>query len=208
MSERPNVTRLRADTGRVLEPLGAASGPRLYQALAAGLLAAAELGTQEVKILYVERFRRSPTGTLSNEIQSFPDPAGDPLTRLIGVPPQSPAAKYAYLLGDEVKIILPVKGQYLTIPTDANLQGSGTPRYKTPRDIELQAMGGHFRRLAGKLFFGIEEAGQRFVAFFALVKKSVVRGRNILRPAIDGAAPQMTAILQERVDELLSQGAA
>jgi hypothetical protein len=154
------------------------------------------------------RFRRSPTGTLSNEIQSFPDPAGDPLTRLIGVPPQSPAAKYAYLLGDEVKIILPVKGQYLTIPTDANLQGSGTPRYKTPRDIELQAMGGHFRRLAGKLFFGIEEAGQRFVAFFALVKKSVVRGRNILRPAIDGAAPQMTAILQERVDELLSQGAA
>lgn len=198
------------DAGRATQRLGELADGLLADALARGLLAALDLGASAVTMAAQEAGIQQRTGALLRSIGFWPDPRNE-LAGYIGVPEESPAARYAYLLSDAVKAITPVRGEYLAIPVGAGLTPAGVPRYGSPRDVDglVFKPGGEAPAAwaEGDIFHGLVAGvmtGQDFTPLFALVRGVTVQGFNVLEPAVQGAVPEMTAAVQREVDALLA----
>ncbi|MDX2197916.1 MAG: hypothetical protein SF069_02975 [Phycisphaerae bacterium] len=194
---------VRVDVGAAALKLGEAAGPMLIAALQGGLLEGGQYAVGEAVMEAREKKIQSRTGSLLGSISSFDGAESESDLELkVGVPVESPASRYAYLLEEGVKTITPVKGQYLTIPIGANMTPAGVPRYSSPRDPELEE--GFFLRVGQALYYGLSNAKGVFNPLFQLVRRSTVKGRNVLGPALERARPTMVEIVQERVDALLN----
>jgi hypothetical protein len=179
--------------------LGVLAGPALRAALVEGLNEAAEIGAGRVVTEARAKGLAQRTGSLLGSVAAWPD-AGDPLTRRIGVPEDSPAARYAYLLTAESRDIRPVNAKALAIPFGDNLTGAGVARYPTPRD--LVAAFGEQNVFFGKRTIGVTGSRFRSAIYFVLSFGVTVRGRDVIDPALTAATADMTTAVQAAVDGL------
>jgi len=137
------------------------------------------------------------TGLLAKTVSSWM--AGDTEV-VIGVPENSPASKYAFLLSDEEKTITPKNAKFLTIPIGEGLTPSGVPRYSSPRDVE----GGFFlKSKSGQLLFGYKRGKKgKFRPLFVLVKSVLVQGTGALYDGVMDSMDDITGSMQDELDKI------
>ena len=109
--------------------------------------------------------------SLAAAMKSYPGSANK-LTWYIGVGDDDTVAAYAYLLGDEDKVITPKSGKFLSIPSGDNERGV---HFQSPRDVP----GGFFIHKGGGVYFGDEQGGQ-FRLLFTMAREVLVQGRGVL----------------------------
>ena len=118
--------RLSAESSGTIERMERRSNA-YFQALARGMRLAAVLGeahTAEHKLNapYSPGGKapagqvRKRSGTLAASLRVLDEKTGREVSLVIGVPQDSPAAKYAFLLGRETVTITPKKGRALAVP--------------------------------------------------------------------------------------------
>lgn len=194
---------VKVDCDALVKRLGKLAGAEFDKALQSGLAEGLEYARSEVVMQAQERGLQSRTATLlgGRGVQWEMDP--ETLTGWVGVPPESPANAYAYLLTDVEKTITPVRGQYLTIPFGENIAGGrATPKFFTVAQLEAAFPGKVLRR---GMALGVGEDDE-FELYFVLARSVKVRGRNVLGPGVEAARDDMTAAIQERVDGLVAKG--
>ena len=183
-----NVT-VQVDIDDALAYLGGAL-ERIAAACAAGLAA----GAGETAI-------EQRTGTLGSAVTSW-QADQDPLERLIGVPEESPAAKYAYLLGADDVTIRPQGHKYLAIPIGENVTpaGVGGRLYGSPREIPADLVAWVGRTV------GVRDAAGDYDPLFALVEEVTIFGRDVLEPTVSGRAIAMRDRIAEEIAAVLRGG--
>jgi hypothetical protein len=190
--------RVDVDAEALLAKLGVAAGPRLVAEMRAGLGEGLMLAAGEVQVEAGSKGIQSRTGNLLGTIAGKLDP-GEQASGRVGVFDDSPAVKYAYLLGDEDKHILPVNAKALTIPIDGNLTGAGVATYANVAALKA-VFGDKVHRHGGVIGVGNDPD---FIPYFALVSDVWVHGRDVLEPGTEKAVPAMVETVQGRVDRLL-----
>ncbi|MGH2271391.1 hypothetical protein ACQ9LF_06290 [Anaerohalosphaeraceae bacterium U12dextr] len=132
---------------------------------------------------------------------------------MVGIQDQSAVNAYAWLLGDEIKTIVPTQGKYLAIPIGQNLTKAGVARYDSPRSVP----GGFFLKTkSGKLLFGIMDgAGNqsrirsktrktaRFVPLFVMKESVTIKGTGVLAKGVLESVSDMTQIIQEELETII-----
>lgn len=200
---------VQVDVRTALASVDDATRERVLNALIGGLHQAGDETAPQVWLSARHKGMNQVTGQLGAAVTAWPV-ADDEFGIFIGVPPESPADKYAYLLTEEVKTIVPIKGEYLAIPVEFGRTGAGAARFSSPR----QLAGGEFVRgkmvdlpwggvFTGLSFGLLSPAG--YDPFFVMLKKVRVQGADVLEPTIVGAAPDMAETIQQRVDEELAR---
>ena len=176
------------ESKRLIERLGR-SGKAVRKAVHDGFAVGGQILAGEV-IKATQGKLRTRSGSLRRSIQSWWVDEGN-LTLAIGVPSNSPAAHYAYLLTSEKMTIRPRRARILAIPLPVlHTRGSGfgVARTPTPRDFP-----GFWRRSkAGNLiFFGTPQRGDvrqesagALQPLFVGKEQVEVKGRDILEPTI------------------------
>lgn len=176
--------------------LGVLSAESIAQRLASGLAAAAEEIAGDIVLRAVEAGLQSRTGSLLGSVGSWPAEGDGQLTVYVGVPDDSPAARYSYLLGEQYRVIRPQGHKYLAIPIGENLTGAGVARYASPRQVDDLVFRG---RTAGIL------QEERYVPLFALVEEVTIVGRGVFEAAIEAAAPTLPERVRGPLDALLAE---
>lgn len=201
--------RVEIDARAVLDRFGVLASQELDRALSAGLDEAGQYGLGQVVLEAASKGLQSRTGTLLNSIAWTHQEAK--LEGAVGVPSGTPAAKYAYLLTEESRTIVPEGHPYLAIPIGGARTAAGVATFSSPRQVagltfrrgeKVEVHWGKGGTLSG-LTAGIM-AGEKYLPLFVLLGKTVVRGRDVIGPALDAARGTMTATVQERVDELIA----
>jgi len=187
------------DAEAVIARFGELAGEKFEQALQRGMVEGLDYAASQV-VMMADPAEHSRTGTLLNSVVGELDEPEN-LSGFVGVPTESPASKYAYLLTDEVKTITPVEAQALTIPIAANLTAAGAPTYPTVAAL-AEAFPGKVHRRGRAI--GIEEAGV-FEAYFGLAASVTVQGWDVLEPGVAAAYEEMVGAVQGRVDELTAK---
>lgn len=212
MSARVDITLEAELVAAALE----AAGDEVWTALARGLLRAGEQAASAVTLAASEAGLESRSGQLLSSITAWAEEESDdgPAVR-VGVMPDTPAARYAYLLTDAVKAIAPLRGEYLAIPIGDNLTAAGVARYASPRDVP----GGEFARgldvmlrdgtSFGGLVFGVwrqrglgRQREQDFTPLFALVRAAFVQGVDVLWPTLTRRAGDIREELEGELSQL------
>lgn len=135
------------------------------------------------------------TGQLAREVDGWMD--GE-LEGVVGVKQNSTVDKYAWLLGDEEKTIVPKRAQFLAIPIGEGLTPAGVPRFSSPRQVP----DGFFVKTGGRLLFG-RKRGKRgkFRPLFTLVKSVFVQGSGALYDGVMDSLDDVTDSLQTEIDK-------
>lgn len=186
------------DVAAVLRRLDAVSGEQLVDALSGGLAQALDETAGEVVLDARSKGIESRTGTLLSSVRGALDADGA-LRGNVGVPEDSPARRYAYLLTDQVETIRPITADALTIPLARNLTAAGVPRYPTVAALRA-AFGDDVVRIGRAI--GVV-TGKSFDAYFGLVSEVVVQGVNALAPTVDEQQPEMGSTIARRVAALI-----
>jgi len=186
------------DTDAVVARLGELASEQFDRALQRGMVEGLDYAASEV-VQLANPAEHSRTGTLLNSIVGELDKPEN-LRGFVGVPEESPASKYAYLLTDEVKTITPVTAEALTIPVGANLTAAGVPTYPSVAALEEVFPGKVHRR--GRAI-GVETEAGVFEAYFGLAASVTVQGWDVLEPGVEAARDDMVRAVQDRVDELV-----
>lgn len=135
---------------------------------------------------------------------------------MVGVKDQSAVDAYAWLLGDDTKIIRPRKGKYLAIPIGANMTAAGAAKYDSPVFVP----GGFFlRSKSGKLLFGVRDGvgnqsrigsktrkTARFVPLFVMRESVTIKGKGALAKGVLESVPAMTDIIQQAINTQALKG--
>ena len=193
--------------------LGTLAGDALRAALAAGLAEAGQYAAGEIVMRADEAGIKGRTGSLLPSISTWSQRGADGLEVFVGVPDESPAARYAYLLTDATVRIVPQGHPYLTIPIGDNLSGAGVGQQGIG-DIPDDQL--RFRRdvpvyvdwHGGMVFQGLTAgtiSGKHYHPLFALVRSVTIKGRNVFDPAIEASHETMVETVQARVDALLAE---
>lgn len=191
----PGELNISVDTQQAAAKLGVLGGAALSGALATSLAAGAQDAGAALQEAVLEAGLLGPTGSLAGTAGAWPD-ASDELGWYIGVPDDSPARRYAWLITGEVKTIVPKGHRYLAIPIGENLTGAGDARFSSPRDV----VGLVFRgRTAGIV------TGDDYTPLFALVESVTIAGRNVLEPTVEQERTRITESVQQAVDELVAK---
>ena len=174
-----------------------AMGKAILKAASKGLQKGGQLAAGKVISDYLSgQSLKRRSGQLARHVDSWM--AGE-LEVTIGVPADSMVAKYAWLLGDEIKSITPKKGKVLAIPIGENKTGTGVPRFKSPRDVE----GGFwFKSKSGKLLFGYKKGKTgrgKFRLLFIGLKSVTIHGTGAL---LDGVLDSIDAIAAQMENEI------
>jgi len=156
--------------------------------LAAGKVASNYLSGQSLK-------RRS--GRLAAAVDGWM--AGD-LDGVVGVRSSSMVAKYAWLLGDEQKTIVPKRAKFLAIPIGEGVTPAGVPRFTSPRQVP----DGFFVKTKGRLLFGYKRGKRgKFRPLFVLVKSVFVQGSGALydgvMDSLDDIAGEMETEIEKKI---------
>lgn len=184
---------LRVDTAAAEAQLGDVAERGLLAALLAGLGRAANIAAGEVQMRYKEAGLKSPTGTLAQSIGCWP--GIERLTWWVGVPDDSPAARYAYLITEDDAHIVPRGHKYLAIPIGENLTPAGVALVKSPRQVSGLVFRG---QTAGVL------VGEEYHPWFALTKEVWIFGRGILEDGTRASELAMRAAVQAEVDKVMN----
>lgn len=211
---KPVGVTVTVESGALQARLGELAGPKLAEALSAGLALALMLAAGEVQITASEVGMQQRSGMLSDSILGWLTNDGA-LEGFVGVPGDSPAAKYAYLLTDAIKTIVPQGHPYLAIPVAANLTGAGVPRFSSPTQLPAGEFvagqpvpidwGGQRSTFEG-LSYGIVKSETRtesidgrtrrrragYDPYFVLVHGVHVQGFDVLGPTLQAVLPEMT----------------
>jgi len=133
------------------------------------------------------------TGTMARVVTGW---LAEPLHGVVGIPDNSPVDRYAWLLGDERKTIVPTKSKFLTIPIGENLTAAGVAKYTSPRQVP----DGFFVNTNGRLLFGRKNGKRgKFRALFLLVKSVTIQGTGALK---DGVESQLDNIIADMETEI------
>lgn len=193
----PIVVSVSIETAALERRLGALAEAALAAALGRGLAEAAGYLAGAVVTVSERDGLAARTGSLRRSVGVWPAPgAVDGLQLFVGIPEDAPAAKYAYLLGDEDIHIVPQGHPYLAIPIGENLTGAGVARFASPRQVP----GLVFRGLTAGIM-----VGEEYHAYFALVTDVWIFGRGSLGTAAEEEYGEMVRVAQERVDQLLAE---
>ncbi|MHC4622226.1 MAG: hypothetical protein ACYTEQ_31210, partial [Planctomycetota bacterium] len=123
-------------------------GRMVLEACSEGLAKGVELGAGRVVSDYLSgQALKRRTGQLARSVEGWME--GD-FEGVVGVKSPSTVSKYAWLLGDEEKTIVPKQAKFLAIPIGEGLTPSGVPRFSSPR----QVADGFFVSTKGRLLFG------------------------------------------------------
>jgi len=135
------------------------------------------------------------TGQLARSVDGWM--AGQ-LDGVVGVRSHSAVAKYAWLLTDEQKTIVPKRAKFLTIPIGENLTGAGVARYSSPRQVPD---GFFVKTKSGKLLFGYKKGTRgKFRPLFVLVKSVFVQGSGALYDGVLGSLDDITDEMEKAID--------
>ena len=185
------------DFSRTVEELSS-MGAAVLSAVSRGLDTGGKLAAGAVQRDYLSgQSLKRRTGTLAREVDSW---MPGKLEAIVGVPADSPAAHYAWLLSDEQKTILPTKGKYLTIPIGEGLTPSGVPRYSSPREV---TDGFFIKSKKGQLLFGIKHGKRgRFRPLFVLVKSVFVQGTGALLDGVNDSIDKITGSIEDNIKKV------
>jgi hypothetical protein len=187
--EIPEATRQMASEMR-------ADGAKFAGAFSRGLHKGVQDAASRVGEQYLSgQSLKARTGNLRKAVQGWMESDFD---GVVGVAPGSAVSKYAWLLGDETKVIRPVKSKYLAIPIGENLTGSGVPRFTSPRQVE----DGFFIRKNGQLLFGRKNGKKgKFRALFTLVTEVTVIGSEALYDGVYDSIDGITETINQELDK-------
>lgn len=158
--------------------------------VAAGNVVANHLTGQDLK-------RR--TGNLANSVDGWRE---RDLEGTIGIRENSLVKDYAYLLGDEEKLITPKNAKYLAIPIGEALTPSGVPRYSSPREVD----DGFFVKTGGRLLFGRKNGKRgRFRPLFTLVKSVLVQGTGALYDGVMESIDDITDSMSNQIAKAVAE---
>lgn len=185
------------DFNRTVEELSS-MGAAVLSAVSHGLKRGGDIAVETVQRDYLQgQALRHRTGILASEVNSW---MPGKLEAVVGVPADSPAAHYAWLLSDEQKTILPKKGKYLTIPIGEGLTPSGVPRYSSPREV---TDGFFIKSKKGQLLFGIKHGKRgRFRPLFVLVKSVFVQGTGALLDGVNDSMDKITGSIEDNIKKV------
>ena len=125
---------------------------------------------------------------------------------IVGVQPNSAVDKYAWLLGDESKTIVPVKASALTIPIGEALTPAGVAKYQSVMQAE-QAIGEDIFRLRGTNILGYKRGKKgKFRALFVLAKSVLVQGSGALADGTLESIDTPPNLIQDEVDKVVANG--
>jgi len=137
------------------------------------------------------------TGNLARAVQGW---MASDLEGVVGVQSNAAVSKYAWLLGDESKTIVPKKAKFLTIPIGENLTGAGVPRFTSPRQVP----DGFFVNTKGHLLFGYKKGKRgKFRALFVLVKSVFVQGSGALYDGVTDSEDDIVSAMQTKIDKAI-----
>ena len=120
---------------------------------------------------------------------------------IVGVHPNSAVDKYAWLLGDESKTIVPIKGSALTIPIGEALTPAGVAKYQSVMQAE-QSLGVDIFKLRGTNVLGYKVGKKgKFRALFVLVKSVFVQGTGALADGVLESTDKGVGMIQDEVDK-------
>lgn len=120
---------------------------------------------------------------------------------IVGVKPDSGVEKYKWLLGDEEKLIVPVRASALTIPIGESLTGAGVAKWGSVREAAM-SLGAKIFRLKGTNVLGYKVGKKgKFRALFALVKSVFVQGSGALYDGTMDKVDDITGSIQSEVDK-------
>jgi len=191
------VISIKVDVEAVVQRFGKLASEKLVEAHSKGLSEGLDYAANEV-VMAADPSVHSRTGTLLGSVVGRLDAKGA-ASGAVGVFDDSPAIRYAYLLTDEVKTILPVEAQALTIPLPANLTPAGDPIYKSVDALKAAFPAQVYRR--GRAI-GIGD-DEEFQAYFALAGSVTVAGWNVLEPTVEQCRDEIAAAVQRQQDELV-----
>lgn len=183
---------------RTVTELGS-MGSAVVRACSEGLHKGVELAASKVSRDYLTgQSLKARTGNLRKAVQGWME--GD-LDGVVGVREGSAVAKYAWLLGDEEKTIVPKNGKFLAIPIGENLTGAGVPRYTSPRQVED---GFFVKTKTGRLLFGYKKGKRgKFRPLFTLIKSVLVQGTGALYDGVMDSEDDMVAAMQTEIDKAI-----
>lgn len=169
-------------------------GRHLLEATTEGLKKGVKLAAGKVASDYLSgQSLKARTGALRRAVDGWM--AGD-FEGVVGVPDSSTVSKYAWLLGDEEKTIVPKNAKFLTIPIGENLTGAGVARFSSPRQVP----DGFFVKTKGKLLFGYKRGKRgKFRPLFVLVKSVFVQGSGALYDGVMDSLDDMSGVIEDEI---------
>ena len=173
-------------------------GDAVSRACGTGLQKAAKFAAGHVVKNYLSgQALKTRTGMLKKAVDGWPVSDTE---AIVGVRPHQGVNKYAWLLGDESRTIVPRNAKFLTIPIGENLTGAGVARFSSPRQVP----GGFFVKSHGRLLFGYKVGKKgKFRALFTLVKSVFVQGTGALADGVLESTDDMTGIIQDEVGKAI-----
>lgn len=173
-------------------------GGRLVSAVNDGLDKAVKIGAGEVALTQLGgEPLTSRSGQLANSVRGLLIERSENPKAVIGVPENSPAASYGRAQ-EEGATILPVKGKWLTIPTEKALTKSGRASRISAKDFtDLR-----FQPVSGTLALLVKDVGGKFKRseiFFRLVRKVVLPATRWLSDGVRKAKGIMADVIDDEV---------
>jgi hypothetical protein len=182
---------------KVVKELGS-MGRAVLQACSEGLKKGVKLAAGKVASDYLSgQALKRRTGRLAAALDGWME---DDFEGVVGVQDNTAVSKYAWLLGDEQKTIVPKRAKFLAIPIGEGLTPAGVPRFSSPRQIP----GGFFVKTKGRLLFGYKRGTRgKFRPLFTLVKSVFVQGSGALydgvMDSLDDITGQMEAEIEKKI---------
>ena len=182
---------------RVVKELSS-MGKAVIQACSEGLKKGVKVAAGKVASDYLSgQALKRRSGRLAAAVDGWM--AGD-LDGVVGVRSGSTVAKYAWLLGDEQKTIVPKRAKFLAIPIGEGITPAGVPRFTSPRQVP----GGFFVKTKGHLLFGYKRGKRgKFRPLFVLVKSVFVQGSGALydgvMDSLDDIAGEMETEIEKKI---------
>jgi len=124
---------------------------------------------------------------------------------VVGVREGSAVSKYAWLLGDEEKTIVPKRSDFLAIPIGEALTGAGAIKGKYSGGLR-SITEGFFVNTGDQLLFGYKRGSSKrskFRALFVLVKSVFVQGTGALYDGVDTSLDHITRQMQSEIDKVV-----
>ncbi|HIJ66811.1 MAG TPA: hypothetical protein HPP51_00810 [Planctomycetes bacterium] len=123
----------------------------------------------------------------------------DKFDGIVGVRRASAVAKYAWLLGDEVKKIVPRNAKFLAIPIGENRTPAGATRFSSPR---LVPDGFFVKTKSGRLLFGYKKGTRgKFRPLFTLVKSVTVFGSGALADGLLDSLDDICRLIKTEINK-------
>jgi hypothetical protein len=192
------VLEIPADTRQTIRQMGEA-GKLLSAAVSRGLHTGVALAASKISSDYLSgQSLKSRTGNLRKAVQGWMDSDFD---GVVGVAPASAVSKYAWLLGDETKVIRPTKSKFLAIPIGEALMGSGAVKAEYlggPRSVP----DGFFLKTNGQLLFGRKNGKKgKFRALFAMKKEVTVIASEALLDGVTESLDNITESMNKEIEK-------